>query len=61
MRILVTCASGRIGRMLHDAVGFLAIEGMVVLFALIVASPLVVAFGLLWLWRRRATERLLME
>jgi hypothetical protein len=52
---------GRLGRMLHSAVGFLAIEGIVLLFALIVASPLAVALGLLWLWRRRAVERLLME
>jgi hypothetical protein len=52
---------GRLGRMLHDAVGFLAIEGMVVLFALIVASPIAVALALLWLWRRRAVDRLLME
>jgi Domain of unknown function (DUF4349) len=52
---------GRLGRMLHDAVGFLAVEAMVVLFALIVASPFVLGFGLLWFWRRRATERLLME
>jgi hypothetical protein len=47
--------------MLHDAIGFLAIEGMVVLFALIVASPIAVALALLWLWRRRAVDRLLME
>ena len=52
---------GRIGRILHAAVGFLALEGIVLLFALIVASPLAVAFGLWWFWRRRATERLLME
>lgn len=52
---------GRLGRMLHDAVGFLAIEGMVALFALIVASPIAVALALLWWWRRRATDRLLME
>jgi hypothetical protein len=52
---------GRLGRMLHDAIGFLAIEGMVVLFALIVASPIAVALALLWLWRRRAVDRLLME
>jgi hypothetical protein len=52
---------GRLGRMLHSAVGFLAIEGMVVLFALIVASPFAVALALLYAWRRRATERLLME
>jgi hypothetical protein len=52
---------GRLGRMFHSAVGFLAIEGMVALFALIVASPFAVALGLLWFWRRRAVERLLME
>jgi hypothetical protein len=47
--------------MLHDAVGFLAIEGLVVLFALIVASPVALALGLVWWLRRRATDRLLME
>jgi hypothetical protein len=52
---------GRLGRMFHSAVGFLAIEGMVALFALIVISPVAVALGLLWFWRRRATDRLLME
>lgn len=52
---------GRLDRMLRDAVGFLALEGIVLLFALIVASPLAVAFALWWVWRRRATERLLME
>ena len=52
---------GRLGRMLHDAVGFLALEGMVVLFALIVASPFALALVLLWFWRRRAVERVLME
>src|SRR3954447_7127440 len=52
---------GRLGRILHDAVSFLALEGIVGLFALIVASPFAVALGLLWFWRRRATERLLME
>jgi Domain of unknown function (DUF4349) len=51
----------RLGRMLHSAVGFLAIEGIVLLFALIVASPVAVALTLLWLWRRRAVDRLLME
>jgi Domain of unknown function (DUF4349) len=52
---------GRLGRMLHSAVGFLAIEGIVLLFALIVASPLAVALALLWWFRRRAVDRLLME
>jgi len=52
---------GRLGRMLHSAVGFLAIEGIVLLFALIVASPFAIALTLVWLWRRRAVDRLLME
>lgn len=52
---------GRVGRMLHSAVGFLAIEGIVILFALIVASPVTIALALLWFWRRRAVDRLLME
>jgi hypothetical protein len=52
---------GRLGRMLHSALGFLAIEGMVALFALIVVSPIAVALALLWFWRRRAVDRLLME
>ena len=52
---------GRLDRMLRSAVGFLAIEGIVLLFALIVASPLAIALGLVWLWRRRAVDRLLME
>jgi hypothetical protein len=51
---------GRLGRMLHDAVGFLALEGMVLLFALIVVSPFAIGFGLLWYWRRRAADRVLL-
>ena len=50
---------GRIGRMLHDAVGFLALEGMIVLFALIVASPIALIAAALWAWRRRSVDRLL--
>lgn len=50
---------GRIGRMLHSAVGFLALEGMIALFALIVASPIALVAGLIWLWRRRSVDRLL--
>lgn len=52
---------GRLGRMLHSAIGFLALEAMVALFALIVISPVAVALVLLWLVRRRAVDRLLME
>ena len=52
---------GRLGRMLHSAIGFLALEAMVALFALIVVSPIAIALVLLWLVRRRAVTRLLME
>lgn len=50
---------GRVGRMLHSAVGFLALEGIVVLFALIVASPIALVAFLIWFWRRRSVDRLL--
>jgi hypothetical protein len=50
---------GRIGRMLHSAVGFLALEGIVILFALIVASPVALVAFLIWFWRRRSVDRLL--
>jgi len=50
---------GRIGRMLHSAVGFLALEAMIVLFALIVASPIALVAFLVWFWRRRSVDRLL--
>jgi hypothetical protein len=59
MSIVVPHKRGRIGRMLHSAVGFLALEGMIVLFALIVASPIAFVAGLIWFWRRRSVERLL--
>jgi hypothetical protein len=50
---------GRIGRMLHSAVGFLALEGVIALFALIVASPFALVAGAVWLRRRRSVDRLL--
>jgi hypothetical protein len=50
---------GRLGRMLHSAVGFLALEGIVVVFALIVASPVALVAFLIWFWRRRSADRLL--
>ena len=50
---------GRMGRIVHSAVGFLGLEAIVVLFALIVASPIALVLGLLWLRRRRSVERLL--
>jgi Domain of unknown function (DUF4349) len=50
---------GRLGRMVHSAVGFLALEAIIVLYALIVVSPLALGAALAWLWRRRAVDRLL--
>jgi hypothetical protein len=50
---------GRIGRIVHSAVGFLALEAIVALFALIVVSPIALVAGALWLWRRRGVDRLL--
>jgi hypothetical protein len=50
---------GRLGRMVHSAVGFLALEAIIVLYALIVISPIALVAALAWLWRRRAVERLL--
>ena len=54
---------GRLGRMLHSAVGFLGLEGTIALYALIVAGPLVLAAALVWglarLRRRREEQRLL--
>jgi Domain of unknown function (DUF4349) len=55
---------GRLGRMVHSAVGFLGLEGTVALYALIVVSPLAVAAALAWSLRearRRRDERLVME
>jgi hypothetical protein len=50
---------GRLGRMMHSAVGFLALEGMILLYALIVISPLALVAAAVWAWRRRSVERLL--
>jgi hypothetical protein len=54
---------GHLGRMLHSAVGFLALEAMVALYALIVISPLALLGGLAWALararRRRDEQRLL--
>jgi Domain of unknown function (DUF4349) len=55
---------GRLGRMVHSAVGFLGLEGTIVLYALIVVSPLAFVAALLWSLRearRRRDERLVME
>jgi hypothetical protein len=50
---------GRLGRMMHSAVGFLALEGIILLYALIVISPLALVAAAIWAWRRRSVERLL--
>jgi len=55
--------SGRFGRLLGSAAGFLGLEGIIVLYALIVISPVLLIGGLGW-WlvrerRRREESRLL--
>jgi hypothetical protein len=55
----VTKPRGHLGRMLHSAVGFLALEGIIALYALIVVSPLALFALLVWAWRRRSIDRLL--
>jgi hypothetical protein len=54
--------STRIGRLLGSAAHFLALEGIIVLYALIVLAPVLLVGGLAW-WilreRRRREERLL--
>jgi hypothetical protein len=53
---------GRIGRLLGDAAHFLALEGIILLYALIVLAPFLLLGALAW-WilreRRRREERLL--
>ena len=55
---------GRLGRIVHSAVGFLGLEAAIVLYALIALSPLALVTALLWSLRearRRRDERLVME
>ena len=55
---------GRLGRMVHSAVGFLGLEGTIALYALIVVSPVALVAALMWSLRearRRRDERLVME
>jgi len=54
---------GRVGRMVHSAVGFLALEATVALYILIVAAPFLLLGGLVWglnRARRRREERRLL-
>jgi hypothetical protein len=56
-------SSGRFDRLLGGAAGFLALEGIIVLYALVVLSPLLVLGGLAWAFlreRRRRDERRLL-
>jgi hypothetical protein len=59
----VTHPRGRLGRMLHSALGFLGLEAMIALYALIVISPFAVLAALGWglarARRRRDEQRLL--
>ena len=57
--IAVPHTRSRVDRMLHSAVGFLALEGIIALYALIVVSPLALFALLVWGWRRRSIDRLL--
>ena len=54
--------TGRFGRLLHNAGDFLAVEGLIVLYALIIVGPIVLIGALAW-WimreRRRREEKLL--
>jgi hypothetical protein len=54
--------TGRLGQMLHNIGQFLAVEGMVILYILIAALPLILVAALIW-WlireRRRREEKLL--
>jgi hypothetical protein len=54
---------GRLGRLFHGAVGFLGLEGIILIYAIVVLSPVLVIGGLGWaLWRerRRREERRLL-
>lgn len=54
---------GHLGTLLHNAASFLALEAVIVLYALIVAGPILLILGLVW-WltreRRRREERALL-
>src|SRR5579864_8218352 len=55
---------GRLGRIVHSAVGFLGLEGAIALYALIAISPFALIGALAWSLRearRRRVERLVME
>jgi hypothetical protein len=47
---------GRLGRLLHNAAGFLALEAMIVLYIIIVALPIVLLGALIW-WLTRGRKQ----
>jgi hypothetical protein len=52
--------TGRLGQMLHNMVVFLGIEGIIFLYVLLVALPIILVGGLIWwltLGRRRRDEK----
>ena len=52
----VTHTRGRLGRLLHSAVGFLALEGTIALYALIVTAPVAALVAVAW-WLARLRRR----
>jgi hypothetical protein len=55
--------TGRLGQMLHNMVVFLGVEAIAVLYALLVAGPILLVGGLIWWFtagRRRRDERQLL-
>jgi hypothetical protein len=48
---------GRLGRLLHNAGGFLALEGVIVLYILIVAIPIFLVLALVWWFTRGRRHR----
>lgn len=48
---------GRLSQMLHNAVGFLAVEAFVVFYVLIVALPLILLGALVWWFTRGRRQR----
>ncbi len=52
--------TGRLGQMLHNMIQFLAVEGIVVLYILLIAGPILLIGGLIWwftLGRKRRDEK----
>ena len=48
---------GRIGQMLHNVGQFLAVEGIVILYLLITAIPLILLGALIWWFTRGRRQR----